>query len=60
MNEEEKKQNLEENESTILNVEELTEIRGGVEDEDKDSLEGSCGLGCFLRVGSGGFDNPVD
>ena len=49
---------FEEDESAVLNIEDLTEIQGGIEDESKDVPVGSCGLGCFQ--GTGGVDDPTD
>ena len=54
--EEKVKQNLEEDESAGLNIEDLIEIQGGIEDERKNAPDKSCGLGCFQ--GSGGFNSP--
>ena len=57
--EEKAKQNWEEDDSSGLDIETLTEIQGGIEDGTKDvpSLP-SCGLGCFQ--GSGGVEDPTD
>jgi len=43
------------NESMELNIEELTEVQGGIEATDKDP-GGSCGLGCYI---GGGADEPT-
>ena len=57
MKKEEKiKQNWEDDESSELDIEALTEIQGGIEDETKEVPTGPCGLGCFQ--GSGGVDDP--
>jgi len=50
------KRNYEENETVELNIEDLTEIQGGIEDDRKITKE-NCGLGCYIGSGSGG---PVD
>jgi hypothetical protein len=45
-------------ESEVLNIEDLTEVQGGIADKDAGVPEGgSCGLGCFQ--GSGGVE-PTD
>lgn len=54
--EEKMKQNWEEDESDALNIEVLTEIQGGIEDDGKGTA--SCGLGCFQ--GSGGLDTSTN
>ena len=46
------KKNYENGETDQLDIEVLTEIQGGVEDEAKRSKE-DCGLGCFVGSGSG-------
>jgi len=43
------------NESMELNIEELTEVQGGIEATDKVPSE-SCGLGCYLGAGA---DEPT-
>ena len=40
------------NESIELNIEELTEVAGGIDDDEKDVPIGSCGLGCYLGSGT--------
>jgi hypothetical protein len=40
------------NESMELNIEELTEVQGGIESNDKEVPAESCGLGCYLGAGS--------
>ena len=52
MKEEKVKLYLEEDESDEFIIDELTEIHGGIED-DEISMSMSCGLGCFLGAGSG-------
>ena len=47
------KEKLEEDETVELNIEDLTEIQGGIENDDKSSKE-NCGLGCFIGSGSSG------
>lgn len=42
---EKEEKNLEEDFSE-MNIEELTDIQGGIEDDDK-SINPTCGLGCF-------------
>jgi len=37
-----------------LNIEELTEVQGGIKDQDEN--EPDCGLGCYLGSGSGTTD----
>ncbi len=37
-------------ETSNLNVEELTEVQGGV--EDNDDVKTDCGLGCYVGSGS--------
>lgn len=54
MKEEKKEENLEEDISE-LNIEELTDIQGGVEDDDK-TITPTCGLGCFQGSGSPDLD----
>ena len=46
------KKNYEDNDITELDIESLTEIQGGIEDEDHRSKE-NCGLGCFVGSGTG-------
>ena len=43
------------NESMELNIEELTEVQGGIEATDNDPAA-SCGLGCYLGAGA---DEPT-
>jgi len=58
MKEKNAKKNFGNDETTELNIEVLTEIQGGVEDEKKLSRD-DCGLGCFVGSGSGRPDNPI-
>ena len=51
MNEEKKMRISEENESEELNIEDLTDVQGGIED---DFSKENCGLGCFLNADYGG------
>jgi len=44
------------NESMELNIEELTEVQGGIESEDNPLPVESCGLGCYLGAGA---DDPT-
>lgn len=48
MNEKEEMKNFEENETEELDVENLTEVKGGVEEVFR---KGECGLGCFIGTG---------
>ena len=52
MKEEKNEKKLEVNESDEMNIEDITEIQGGVEEEDGSGAK-SCGLGCILGAGSG-------
>ncbi|MCE5179357.1 MAG: hypothetical protein LLF81_09475 [Porphyromonadaceae bacterium] len=56
MKEKDEEENLEEDISE-LNIEELTDIQGGVEDDDK-TITPTCGLGCFQ--GSASPDRDVE
>jgi len=47
---EEKKQNPEE-ETSELNIEELMDVQGGIED-DFDDKKAHCGLGCYIGAAS--------
>lgn len=51
MNEERDVENYEEDETVELNIEEITDIQGGIEDDPR---RGDCGLGCFIGAGYGG------
>ena len=51
---EEKKNNFEEDESEELNIEDLTDVQGGLEDGLGRS---DCGLGCFIGAGYGSLLN---
>jgi len=51
MKDENVKQYWEEDETLEMNIEELIEIQGGIEDDEQDPPY--CGLGCFLGAGSG-------
>ena len=50
MNEKKEVKNYEEDETVELNIEEITDIQGGIED---DRGKNECGLGCFLGAGYG-------
>ena len=52
MKEENVKKSWEEYETEEINVEDLTEIQGGLEDDENETVK-NCGLGCFLGAGSG-------
>ena len=55
--EEKQKQNPEE-ETDELNIEEIMDIQGGIEDDNvEDVPKEHCGLGCFLGAGSAGGNN---
>lgn len=45
MKEKDEEENMEKDTSE-LNIEELTDIQGGIEDDDK-TIAPTCGLGCF-------------
>jgi hypothetical protein len=51
MNEERELKHYEDDETVEINIEELTEVQGGIEDEY--FRKGDCGLGCFLGAGYG-------
>jgi hypothetical protein len=51
----EKRDNQDE-ETSNLNIEELTEVQGGI--DDPDDVEQDCGLGCYVGSGSGTKDEP--
>jgi len=53
--EEKKDENLEEDYSE-LDIEELTDIQGGIDDKDNPIVPG-CGLGCFQGSGSPDLGN---
>ncbi|MDR3339776.1 MAG: hypothetical protein LBT25_06770 [Candidatus Symbiothrix sp.] len=53
---EKKREKNSEDETVELNIEELMDVQGGIEDTGDDQKE-SCGLGCFLGAGSGGNGN---
>jgi hypothetical protein len=55
--EEKQNQLSEEEDSELMNVEELMDIQGGIE-ADEDDRKGSCGLGCY--IGSGGVGEPEE
>ena len=42
--------NFEEDETEELNIEDLTDVQGGF---DEDFRKGNCGLGCFIGAGYG-------
>jgi len=44
------------NESIELNIEELTEVQGGIEATEKDVPVEQCGLGCYIGSGA---DEPT-
>jgi len=46
-----------EDETDELNIEDLIEIKGGIEDDGKDLID-TCGLGCYLGSGSGMINDP--
>jgi len=48
---------FEDDETAELDVEVLTEIQGGIENDEKPSRD-DCGLGCFVGSGSGKPDDP--
>jgi len=48
--------NAVDSESIELDIEELTEVQGGIEAQENQEPEDTCGLGCYL--GSG--DEPTD
>jgi len=50
MKREKEKKNVQEDETVELNIEDLTEIRGGIEEDDNKS-DDSCGLGCYIGSG---------
>ncbi|GHT27080.1 hypothetical protein FACS189432_02820 [Bacteroidia bacterium] len=50
--EEKQQQHTEEEISEELNIEELMDVQGGIEDEPEKKEH--CGLGCFLGTGSAG------
>jgi hypothetical protein len=50
--EENQKKNSEEEISEQLNIEELMDVQGGIEDDSDDDRKGSCGLGCYIGTGS--------
>lgn len=52
MKEEEIKKYSDEDEAVELNIEDLTEIQGGIENDETREPK-SCGLGCFIGAGSG-------
>ena len=54
MKEEKEVRNFEEDESVELNVEDLTDVQGGIEDGLGRS---DCGLGCFIGAGYGPIIN---
>jgi hypothetical protein len=47
---EEEKGRYDEDESVEINIEELTEVQGGIEENFR---KGECGLGCFIGTGYG-------
>lgn len=50
-NKEKKEQQEFKDDFVELNIEELTDIQGGIEDDDKTTLP-TCGLGCFQGAGT--------
>ena len=52
MNEEREMKNYEEEETVELDIEELTDVQGGIDDDDISKNE-RCGLGCFIGAGYG-------
>ena len=59
MKEKKEKKNSRDDETTELDVEVLTEIQGGIEDDGKRSRN-DCGLGCFVGSGSVSPDDPTN
>ena len=55
----EEKKRYEDDETTELDIEVLTEIQGGIQDE-KDRPKEDCGLGCFVGSGLGKPDTPIN
>ena len=49
---------FEDNETAELDIESLTEIQGGIEEDENQSRE-DCGLGCYVGSGSGKPDEPI-
>lgn len=52
MKEAEENMYLNEDDIIDMNIEDLTEIQGGIEDDEAIQSR-SCGLGCFIGSGSG-------
>jgi hypothetical protein len=58
MSTKEEKQNQDlESEDSKLNIEELMDVQGGIEDNDESDGKGSCGLGCYIGTGAGGTED---
>ena len=53
MNEEKEIKNWGEDESEELNIEDLTDVQGGIEE---DFSRENCGLGCFIGAGYGAIN----
>ena len=53
------KKNYENDETDQLDIEVLTEIQGGIENNEKRSRE-DCGLGCFVGSGSSRPENLIN
>jgi len=51
MKEEKIEKYWEEDETVEMNIEDLTEIQGGIDDNET-GTSGTCGLGCFIREAS--------
>ena len=49
---------FEDNETVELDIESLTEIQGGIENDERRSSD-DCGLGCYVGSGSGRPDEPI-
>ena len=58
MKTEKEKKIFEDDETAELDIESLTEIQGGIEDDEKLSRD-DCGLGCYLGSGTGRPDEPI-
>ena len=50
--------NFVDDETTELDIEDLIEIQGGIEDDEKLSRD-DCGLGCYVGSGSGKPEGPI-
>ena len=54
MNEEKEMETYEKDDTVELNIEEITDVQGGIEG---DFGRNDCGLGCFIGAGYGGTIN---